>query len=144
MLSDVCGVVLLRDDGAALMQLRDDIPAISDPGMWCFPGGHCEAGEELLACAGREFFEETRYCCADLQHVVTFPAGEIGYSGNYAIAFFVELFDGIQEWRCCEGQELRFLRRHEAALFPMRDYVTRVWDLAVAAVRNLPSSGQRR
>ena len=144
MVGDVCGVVLLRDDGAALMQLRDDIPAISDPGMWCFPGGHCEAGEDLETCGRREFFEETRYRCADLRHLVTFSAAEIGYHGNYEIAFFAELFDGIQEWRCCEGQELRFLRRHEAALFPMRDYVSRVWDLAAAAVLSVPTSSRRQ
>jgi 8-oxo-dGTP pyrophosphatase MutT (NUDIX family) len=135
MTSDVSGVVLLRQDGAALMQLRDDIPGISDPGMWCFPGGHCEPGEELETCARREFFEETRYCCADLLHLVTFSAGEIGYPGNHKIAFFLERFDGIQGWRCCEGQELRFLGRHEAVHFPMRDYVSRVWDLAVTTLR---------
>jgi hypothetical protein len=35
----VCGVVLLRADGAALLQLRDDKPEIRDPGIWVFPGG---------------------------------------------------------------------------------------------------------
>ena len=37
--SPVCGVVLLREDGAALLQLRDDRPDIQDPGIWVFPGG---------------------------------------------------------------------------------------------------------
>jgi len=30
--AQVCGVVLLREDGAALLQHRDDIPGIADPG----------------------------------------------------------------------------------------------------------------
>jgi 8-oxo-dGTP pyrophosphatase MutT (NUDIX family) len=40
--AQVCGVVLLREDGAALLQHRDDIPGIADPGLWVFPGGHRE------------------------------------------------------------------------------------------------------
>ena len=35
----VAGIVLLRDDGAALLQLRDDEPSIQDPGIWAVPGG---------------------------------------------------------------------------------------------------------
>jgi 8-oxo-dGTP pyrophosphatase MutT (NUDIX family) len=73
MTRDVCGVILLRPDGQALMQLRDAIPTITDPGMWVFPGGHCDAEEDHETCARREVFEETRYRCSDLRHLVTFP-----------------------------------------------------------------------
>src|SRR6185295_2616156 len=95
----VCGVVLLRGDGAALMQLRDDKPGIADPGVWCFPGGHSEPGESREVCALREFFEETRYRCAALHSLVRFSAGEIGY--DYEVSFFWELFDGLQGYQCC-------------------------------------------
>ena len=139
---DVCGVVLLRSDGAALMQLRDEKPGINDPGLWCFPGGHCEPGEAHSVCASREFFEETRYRCTDLRHLVTFAAAEIGYRGEYEISFFLEPFDGVQQWDCCEGQDLRFVRRQEAGVLPMREYVTRVWDLAMAAPCAPPHRGK--
>ena len=55
----VVGVVLLRDDGAALLQHRDDISTISDPGLWVFPGGHLESGETPQDGAVREVEEET-------------------------------------------------------------------------------------
>ena len=35
----------MRNDGAALLQHRDDISTISDPGPWVFPGGHLKWGE---------------------------------------------------------------------------------------------------
>jgi 8-oxo-dGTP pyrophosphatase MutT (NUDIX family) len=75
MTRDVCGVILLRPDGQALMQLRDAIPTITDPGMWVFPGGHCDAEEDHETCARRVVFEETRYRCSDLRHLVTFTRG---------------------------------------------------------------------
>jgi 8-oxo-dGTP pyrophosphatase MutT (NUDIX family) len=139
-MTDVCGVVLLRADGAALMQLRDNIPMISDPGLWCFPGGHREPGEALEACGRREFFEETRYLCAKLVHLITYQAASMGYPDNYKLAFFAERFDGLQQWHCCEGQELRFLQRQEVSLFPMRPYISQVWDLAIASLGARTSS----
>ena len=53
------GVVLLRADGAGLLQHRDDKPGLSAAGLWVFPGGHCEPGETCRECARREFLEET-------------------------------------------------------------------------------------
>ena len=131
--SPVCGVVLLREDGAALLQLRDNRPDIQDPGIWVFPGGHVEAGESPEAGARREFLEETRYHCDNLEPLVSFPASSAGYSGDYPIIFFWTRFDGRQEFECCEGQELRFVKREEVPTLPRRDYLTRVWDLALAA-----------
>src|SRR5258708_2279088 len=129
----VCGVVLLLADGAVLLQLRDEKPEISDPGLWVFPGGHCEPGEAREAGALREFFEETRYRCARLHPLATYTAAELGYSRDFELTFYWELFDGIQDYQCCEGQQLRFVARWEAPGLPMPQYLMRVWDTAIAA-----------
>src|SRR5438874_2006841 len=99
-LESVCGVVLLRFDGAALLQLRDDKPGIRDPATWVFPGGHVEQGETLAQGARREFLEETAYYCHDLRKLMTFAASEIGYSDNFRLTFFSTLFDGRQPIVC--------------------------------------------
>jgi 8-oxo-dGTP pyrophosphatase MutT (NUDIX family) len=129
----VCGVVLLRSDGAALLQLRDDKPGITDPGIWVFPGGHVEPGESLESAAVREFLEETRYRCDHLRELVRFSGKEIGYAGDCPFAFFWCCFDGRQEITCCEGQDLQFVQRYAAEPLAKRDYLLRVWDMALAA-----------
>ena len=122
----VVGVVLLRDDGAALLQHRDDISTISDPGMWVFPGGHLEVGETPDEGAAREFEEETCYRCGRMRPLTSFPVedGEL--------YFFWEIYDDHQRIECREGQALKFIPRDHADHLPRRDYLTRVWDLAVA------------
>lgn len=124
---EVVGVVLLRDDGAALLQHRDDIPTISDPGLWVFPGGHLEQGETPYDGAAREFEEETCYRCAEMRPLTRFPVedGEL--------FFFWENYDGRQRIECREGQALQFVPRESAEKLPRCDYLTLVWDLALAA-----------
>jgi len=115
------------------MQLRDNKPDISDPGLWVLPGGHIEPGESPAAGAWREFFEETCYRCAELHPFITCPAHELGYSGDFEFTFFWERFDGRQEIRCCEGQELRFVKHSAASGLPMPGYLPRIWELALQA-----------
>ena len=55
-------------DGSWLAQLRSKY--VSNPLMWCFPGGGVEPGESLLDGTRREFFEEVG---------VTPPADELQY-----------------------------------------------------------------
>jgi 8-oxo-dGTP pyrophosphatase MutT (NUDIX family)/putative flippase GtrA len=129
----VCGIVLLRADGAALLQLRDDKPTIQDPGIWVVPGGHAEPYETAEDAARREFKEETCYDCADMRLLVSLSSVEVGYSGNFQLAFFWSIFDGEQKIVCREGQALSFVRRDEIEQLPRRDYLTRIWDLALIA-----------
>lgn len=119
--------MLLRDDGAALLQHRDDIPSIADPGLWVFPGGHLEMDELPGEAAAREFEEETCYRCGELHPLTRFSVedGEL--------TFFWENYDGNQYLECREGQALRFVAREMVERLPCRDYLTRVWDLALAA-----------
>ncbi len=129
----VCGIVLLREDGAALLQLRDDKPDLQDAGLWVFPGGHVESGERPEEGAWREFMEETRYRCGPLHRLVSFPSESIGYEPGYEVVFFWTPFDGRQPFTCCEGQEVRFVAREEVEGLPRRGYLSHVWDLALTA-----------
>jgi 8-oxo-dGTP diphosphatase len=137
-LACVCGVVLLRSDGAALLQLRDDKPGIQDPAIWVFPGGHLEPGETPIEGAVREFEEETCYRCAELVLVADLSARQLGYPGDFRMVFFRASFDGRQRIECREGQALRFVGRAEIEALPRRDYLTRIWDLALAARAEQP------
>lgn len=129
----VCGVIVLRADGAALLQHRDDIPTINDPGLWVIPGGHVEPGESPQQGAVREVEEETCYRSANPRPLADFHGSELGYPGNLRMVFFWDEYDGVQRIECREGQAAAFVRRADAHRLPRRDYLTRIWDLALAA-----------
>ena len=63
-LSIVGAIFLLRDDGALLLQLRDDKPNLRHAGMWVPPGGHIDDDESIEQGTRREFLEETDYVCS--------------------------------------------------------------------------------
>ena len=118
---------MLRDDGAALLQHRDDISTISDPGLWVFPGGHVEQGETPRECAAREMDEETCYRCHNLR-----PLIRLAIEGG-TLLFFWENYDGRQPVACREGQGLEFVDRRKVESLPKQRYLTDVFDLALAA-----------
>jgi 8-oxo-dGTP pyrophosphatase MutT (NUDIX family) len=120
---------LLRDDGAALLQHRDDISTISDPGLWVFPGGHLERNETPHEGAAREMEEETCYRCHNLRPLIRLAIEE----GE--LLFFWENYDGRQHVACREGQGLEFVDRQKVESLPKQPYVTDVFDLALAAQR---------
>jgi 8-oxo-dGTP pyrophosphatase MutT (NUDIX family) len=130
----VVGVVLLRDDGAALLQHRDDISTISDAGLWVFPGGHLEWNETPREGAAREMEEETCYRCHNLRPLIRLVVEEA------ELLFFWEKYDGRQQVACREGQALEFVDRHKVESLPKQAYVTDVFDLALAAQKlsNVP------
>jgi 8-oxo-dGTP diphosphatase len=127
----VGGIVLLRADGAALLQHRDDKPGLPHAGLWVFPGGHCEPGEAIENCARREFLEETAYQCGELHPLET--VRELSVEGFPAIdlTVFWCRYDGVQSVQCLEGQALAFIERSRADGYPMPDYLLRMWDLAL-------------
>jgi len=126
----VGAVFLLRRDGAALLQLRDDKPGLRHARQWVPPGGHAELGEGMEECAKREFLEETDYSCGDLHCLIEFEDLVPGWP-VYTLTIFWVFYDGIQGIICNEGQELRFVSRNEANQYSIPDYLLKIWDLAL-------------
>jgi 8-oxo-dGTP pyrophosphatase MutT (NUDIX family) len=60
-LREGAAAILIDMDGRLLMQLRDNIPYIRDPGKISLFGGGREGNESFLECIVREIHEETRY-----------------------------------------------------------------------------------
>jgi 8-oxo-dGTP pyrophosphatase MutT (NUDIX family) len=104
------GVILVDAAGQILMQLRDDIPTIVDPGCWVVPGGVVDPGETPEDGAHRELLEETGYRVGRLvqayERVLHRPEGFAERQ-----FYFIGSYDGAQVLTCNEGQELRFQDR---------------------------------
>lgn len=125
------GVYLLRKDGAALFQHRDNKPDIHYPGMWVPPGGHCDEGESAEECARRELLEETGYRCGTLLWLRTLE--DTAISRPVLLTMFWTHYDGVQPVTCHEGQDLRFLARDTADRYPIPPHLIELWDAALAA-----------
>lgn len=132
MTDNVAAILLLRADGAALLQHRDDKPALRHAGMWVPPGGHADPGEPMLDCARRELREETEYDAADLQFLTSFEDAVEGRPA-YRLTVFWCRYDGVQSIVCHEGQGLAFIERSAATNYPMPAFVINTWDAALVA-----------
>ncbi len=127
-------VILLREDGAALLQLRDCKKGLRNAGMWVPPGGHAEPDETIEICAWREFFEETDYNCLNLQWLTDFEDSVEGWP-PYQITVFWACYDGVQKTRCNEGQALKFIRREDVSSHNIPLYLMNIWDMALHAAK---------
>jgi ADP-ribose pyrophosphatase YjhB (NUDIX family) len=128
----VAALILLRSDGAALLQHRDDKPGLRHAGMWTPPGGHCNPGEPPEHCARREFLEETAYKCAELRWLTSV------LDDHERLDVFWGCYDGVSPLTCLEGQALRFVPRQEVGAYPIPEYLVAIWDLALRAMEQHP------
>jgi 8-oxo-dGTP pyrophosphatase MutT (NUDIX family) len=124
----VAAVVLLRRDGAALLQLRDVKPGLPRSGMWVMPGGHCDSGESMDDCARREFREETDYDCPDLKFLRRYDDHDPTTDIHFDLHIYWSLYDGRQSYQCREGQDLRFVARAGAEVLDMPSLLLDCWD----------------
>ena len=131
----VGGVILLREDGAALLQLRDSKPGLNAAGQWVFPGGHADVGEDMEQCARREFEEETGYICRNLHWLLTIKDG-FGPWEPYELSLFWELVDKSQTTDCREGQALEFISPDDAKKLPVPHYQQLIWELALINLKS--------
>lgn len=72
------GVILQAKNGAYILQRRDDIPGIQNPGMLSFFGGRRFRNETAIDCAKRELLEETGLEISGdrFNHIGTYSAPE--------------------------------------------------------------------
>jgi 8-oxo-dGTP diphosphatase len=130
----VAAILMLRHDGAALLQHRDAKPGLRCAGLWGLPGGHAELGESMLDCARRELLEETEYDASDLKFLLSFD-GTDEYGAAFMVSFFWCRYDGIQPIICHEGQSLAFVTRSEAENFSIPSHVFDIWDSGLAVLK---------
>ena len=64
-----CCVIILKDDEVLLLKRGDTAPVY--PGLWGFPGGGSEEGENWEECARRETYEESGLEIGSLAFVST-------------------------------------------------------------------------
>lgn len=131
----VACVFLLRDDGALLLQHRDDKPGLALADRWVPPGGHCEPCEALEDCARREFREETGYDCASLNLLCSFIDDKVEGQPAYPLTVFWARYDNVQPIKTQEGQAMEFVKRDCAASFDVPQYLVETWDRAIRALK---------
>ena len=136
----VGAVILLRRDGAALLQHRDNKPGLRDAGMWVPPGGHAEPEESILECARRELREETEYLASDLRSLITLDCVAENWPA-YRLTIFWDWYDDAQPLVCHEGQALAFVERALATNYPIPPQLLNAWDAALEAAGSTESMG---
>lgn len=135
MADKVSAIWVLRRDGSALLQHRDNKPGLRHANMWVPPGGHADPGESMVDCARRELREETEYDAPDLRFLMTL--NRVHEDGvPFQVAEFWCWYDEVQTIVCHEGQDMVFVKRPEAENYKVMPFLIDVWDTAIAAANS--------
>lgn len=81
---EVASAILIDSRGRFLLQQRDDVSGIAQPGKIGLFGGHREDGETYLECVVREIREEIGYFISPdrFHHLVTYQGTELDADGD--------------------------------------------------------------
>tara|TARA_B100000989_G_C19465426_1_gene438048 strand:- start:561 stop:956 length:396 start_codon:yes stop_codon:yes gene_type:complete len=120
------GVLLIRNDGALLLQLRDCKKNIKHPNMWGSPGGHLNRNETYAQCASRELFEETGYNAKNLKYLMSFD--ETLGDKKSKIKLFWGKYDNKQKLKCYEGQKIKFIKKKDAHKYRIVKVIIFAWE----------------
>ena len=105
-------ILVFNQAGHVLLQKRDNIPTIQEPGKWDVWGGHCEAGETPEACAIRELREELGIEIADPRALKFLMARAVDGRKEFV---FTYLFEADGTPRVYEGERAEWFAPEDAA-----------------------------
>ena len=112
-------VLLVDPHGRLLLQERDEHPVI-DPETWSLPGGHVEAGEDVLAAAHRELAEETELRDQRIAFWRTFAVHHPGYGSTDDVHVHLGATRATDaDVVCHEGRRIVFVDPRAALVLPL-------------------------
>jgi 8-oxo-dGTP diphosphatase len=105
-------ILLIRADGALILQLRDDKPTITNPGFVSSFGGHIESGEEPLEAAVREINEETSLGLAktDLEFFGKYRKTKEVHGEDWDVYYFIAKNISDKNLKVYEGQGYKIVK----------------------------------
>jgi 8-oxo-dGTP diphosphatase len=109
-------ILVFNKGGHVLLQKRDNIPTILEPGKWDVWGGHCEAGETPEACASRELREEIGVEITDSTALKFLMTRSVD---GRAESVFAYLFEAEGTPPVYEGERAEWFAPEEAARLSM-------------------------
>jgi 8-oxo-dGTP diphosphatase len=115
-LAKATAILVFNRHGLVLLQKRDNIPSIPEPGKWDVWGGHCEEGETFEACAIRELYEEIGVEIADPRTLKLLMRRSTEAQEQWVFAYFYDA-DGTPP--VYEGERAEWFAPEEAAHLTM-------------------------
>jgi len=109
-------ILVFNTVGHVLLQKRDNIPTILEPGKWDVWGGYCEAGETPEACAIRELREEIGVEITDSTALKFLMTRSVDGREEFVFAYVFEA-DGTPP--VYEGERAEWFAPEEAARMSM-------------------------
>jgi 8-oxo-dGTP diphosphatase len=109
-------ILVFNKFGDVLLQKRDNILTIQEPGKWDVWGGHCEAGETPKACAMRELYEEIGVEIPDPQALKPLLTRSVN---GVEESVFAYLFEGDGTPPVYEGERAEWFHPEAAACLSM-------------------------